>query len=109
MKFDERLQKISEKSQRRMERATIILGLSLLMLSSVSYFAIEAFGQQDLVTLDCPKGAYHGFDNQGNMVCRDILTNQILEPVTRTIIDSDSEKNLILEAKYAFLNARLFL
>ena len=92
MKFEERLQKISEKSQRRMERVTIILGLSLLMLSSISYFAIEAFAQQDLVKLDCPKGAYHGFDNQGNMACRDILTNQILEPESVIIISSDSEK-----------------
>jgi hypothetical protein len=90
MKFDEKL-KISEKSQRRMDRVLITLGLSLLVASCFSYFVIDAFGQQDL-QLDCPKNAYHGIDNQGNEACRDILTNQILEPESVIIIDSNSEK-----------------
>lgn len=89
MKIDEKLQKISEKSQRRMERAAIILGVSLLVVSSISYFAIEAFGQLDVA---CPKDAYYGFDNQGNTVCRDIETNKILELESVRIIDLDSEK-----------------
>ena len=93
MKFDKRLEKISEKSQSRMERVAIILGVSLLVVSSISYFAVEAFGQQDLIKLECPKDAYHGFDNQGNEVCRDIQTNQILEPESMIIINSDSEKS----------------
>jgi len=88
MKLDEKFQKISEKSQRRMDRVAIILGLSLLIASGASYFVIEAFGQQDLVKLDCPIGAYHGLDNQGNEACRDILTNQILEPESVIIIGS---------------------
>jgi hypothetical protein len=92
MKFDEKFQKVSEKSQKRMERAAIILGVLLLVVSSISYFAIEAFAQQDFVKLDCPKDAYYGFDNQGNTVCRDIETNQILEPESAIIIDSDSKK-----------------
>ena len=87
MKFDEKFQKISEKSQKRMDRVVIVLGLVLLVASCFSYFAIEAFAQQDLVTLDCPKNAYHGLDNQGNEACRDIQTNQILEPII--IIDSE--------------------
>jgi hypothetical protein len=90
MKFDEKL-KISEKSQRRMDRVLITLGLSLLVASCFSYFVIDAFGQQDL-QLDCPTNAYHGIDNQGNEACRDILTNQILEPESVIIIDSNSEK-----------------
>ncbi len=90
MKFDEKL-KISDKSQRRMDRVLIILGLSLLVASGCSYFVIDAFGQQDL-QLNCPKNAYHGLDNQGNEACRDILTNQILEPESVIIIDSNSEK-----------------
>ncbi len=90
MKFDEKL-KISEKSQRRMDRVLIILGLALLVASFFSYFVIDAFGQQDL-QLNCPKNAYHGLDNQGNEACRDILTNQILEPESVIIIDSNSEK-----------------
>ncbi len=90
MKFDEKL-KISEKSQRRMDKVLIMLGLALLVASGFSYFVIDAFGQQDL-QLDCPKNAYHGLDNQGNEACRDILTNQILEPESVIIIDSNSEK-----------------
>jgi len=92
MILHERLQKISEKSQRRMDRVAIILGLTLLIASGASYFVLEAFGQQDLFTLECPAGAYHGLDNQGNEACRDILTNEILEPESVIIIDSDSEK-----------------
>ena len=90
MKFDEKL-KISEKSQRRMDRVLIILGLALLVASFFSYFVIDAFGQQEL-QLDCPINAYHGLDNQGNEACRDILTNQILEPESVIIIDLNSEK-----------------
>ena len=92
MKLDERFQKISEKSQRRMDRVAIIVGLLLLVASGASYFVIEAFGQQDLFQLDCPEGAYHGLDNQGNEACRDILTNKILEPESVIVVDSDSEK-----------------
>jgi len=92
MKFDEKLRKIPEKSQRRMDRVAIILGLALLVASCFSYFVVEAFAQSDLVKFDCPKGAYHGLDNQGNEACRDIPTNQILEPESAIIIDSDSEK-----------------
>ena len=90
MKFDEKLQ-ISEKSQRRIDRVLIILGLALLVASFCSYFVIDAFGQQ-ILQLDCPKNAYHGLDSQGNEACRDILTNQILEPESVIIIDSNSEK-----------------
>ena len=90
MKFDEKL-KIPDKSQRSMDRVLIILGLALLVASGCSYFVIDAFGQQDL-QLNCPKNAYHGIDNQGNEACRDILTNQILEPESVIIIDSNSEK-----------------
>ena len=92
MKFDEKSRKITEKSQRRMDRVAIILGLALLVASCFSYFVVEAFAQSDLVKFDCQKGAYYGLDNQGNEACRDIITNQILEPESAIIIDSDSEK-----------------
>lgn len=90
MKFDGKL-KISEKSQKSRDRILIILGLVLLVASCSSYFAIDAFGQQYL-QLDCPKNAYYGFDNQGNEKCRDILTNQIIEPESVVVVDSDLEK-----------------
>jgi len=92
MKFEEKLHKISEKSQRRMDRVMIILSLSLIVASCFSYFAIEAFAQPVLFEIDCPNNAYHGLDNQGNEACRDILSNEILEPESVIIIDSDSEK-----------------
>ena len=88
MNIDQKIQKISEKSQVRIDKIAIILGLSLAIASCCSFFVIEAFGQQEFV-LDCPKSAYHGIDNQGNEVCRDILTNQIIESL---FINSDSEK-----------------
>jgi len=52
-------------------------------------FAIEK--KSDFNKLDCPEGAYHGLDNQGNDACRDILTNQIVDPETRIITDSGNE------------------
>ena len=91
MKFEEKLRKNSEKSERRIHRVMIILGISLVIASFCSYLVIDAFGQQ-YVQLDCPKGAYHGLDNQGNEACRDILTNEILEPESVIIVNSDSEK-----------------
>lgn len=91
MKFVEKPQKISEKSQRRIDRIGIILGLSLLIACGFSYFVLDAFGQQDF-EIDCPKNSYHGLDSHGNEACRDILTNQIIEPELRMILDSDSEK-----------------
>jgi hypothetical protein len=92
MKFDEKLRKISKKSQMRMDRISIILGLSLLIASFCSYYVVEAFAQPVLFEFDCPENAYHGLDNQGNEACRNILTNEILEPESSIIIDSNSEK-----------------
>ncbi len=91
MKFDEKSQKISEKSQRRIDRIGIILGLSLIIACGFSYFVLDAFGQQDF-EIDCPENSYHGLDSHGNEACRNILTNQIIEPELRMILDSDSEK-----------------
>ena len=91
MKFDEKSQKISEKSQRRIDKIGIILSLLLLIACGLSYIVLDAFAQQDF-QLDCPKTAYYGLDKQGNVACRDIQTNQILEPESVTSINSDSEK-----------------
>ncbi len=91
MKFDEKLKKTSKKPQSGMDRVMIILSLSLLIASCCSYFVIDVFCQQYL-QLDCPENAYHGLDNQGNAACRDILSNQILEPESVISVDSDSEQ-----------------
>lgn len=91
MKFQEKLQKISKKSDKRIERVGIILGASLLAACFLTYFVVDAFGQQEF-QLDCPKGAYHGIDRQGNEACRDIQSNQIVEPESTKIINSDLEE-----------------
>jgi len=103
MKFDERLKKISEKSQGRKDMVMITLGLGLLVVACFSYFTLEAFGQEDLVKLDCPKDAYHGLDDQGNNACRDIQTNKILEPELVTIIDSDPKN---IESDFSITNTQ---
>ena len=46
LKIDKKFQRISEKSQRKMDRVAIILGLSLLFAGVGSYFVLEAFGQE---------------------------------------------------------------
>ena len=38
--------------------------------------------------LNCPEGAYTGLDNQGNVVCRDIASNQIINSKTELVTDS---------------------
>jgi len=91
MKMDERIQKISEKSQSKRDRIGIVLGASLLIACGLSYFVLDAFGEQEFL-IDCPKNAYHGLDNQGNAACRDILTNKILEPESITIVDAEETK-----------------
>ena len=90
MKFDEKIQKISEKAQSKRDRIGIILGVSLLIACGLSYFVLDAFGEQEFL-IECPKNAYHGLDNQGNAACRDILTNKVLEPESVTIVESDSD------------------
>ena len=45
MKLDEKLQTISEKSQRRIDKVGIILGLSLLAACGFSYVALDVFGR----------------------------------------------------------------
>ncbi|MFQ5476497.1 MAG: hypothetical protein ACE5DT_05640 [Nitrosopumilus sp.] len=112
MKFDERIQKISEKAQSKKDRIGIILGVSLLIACGLSYFVLDAFGEQEFV-IDCPKNAYHGLDNQGNDACRDILTNQVLEPESITTIDSNSEKtnsgvNILQETEKIALDGEQF-
>ena len=38
----------------------------------------------------CPAGTYQGKDNQGNFACRDIDTNQIVDPNTGIMTDSQT-------------------
>ena len=111
MALDKKVHEISEKSIIRLDKVVIILGLSLVFASCGSYFVIEAFGQQTLV-LDCPTNTYHGVDNQGNEVCRNIITNQILESeslITNSnlekIIESDSKTIVVSETRKIIVNS----
>jgi len=108
MKFDERMHKISEKAQSKRDRVGIILGVSLIIACGFSYFVLDAFGEQEFL-IECPKNAYHGLDNQGNAACRDILTNQVLEPESITVVDSEKTKsdsgiNILQEAGEITIN-----
>lgn len=94
MKLEEKLQKISVKSQRRMDRVGFTLGLLLLIASFTSYYVLEAYGQE-LFSLNCPENAYHGIDKQGNAACRDILSNKIVEPIA-TI--ANPEKAVVVDS-----------
>jgi len=38
----------------------------------------------------CPRGTYQGLDNQGNFACRDIETNNIVNPQTGITTDSQT-------------------
>ena len=46
----------------------------------------------------CPNGSYQGKDNQGNFACRDIETNNIIDPKTGLMYDPHTGK-LIQEPK----------
>jgi len=78
-----------------MDRVAIIIGLSLLIAGCFSFLLLEAYGQEDIVKLDCPKNAYHGLDNQGNEACRDIQTNQILEPESMIITNPETGETIL--------------
>jgi len=46
--------------------------------------------------IDCPSGTYYGLDNQGNPACRDSETNNIVNPQTGFMTDSQTGE-LILD------------
>jgi len=46
----------------------------------------------------CPLGTYQGLDNQGNFACRDIETNNIVNPQTGLMTDSQTGE-LILDTE----------
>lgn len=52
--------------------------------------------QTSTVKKTCPDGTYQGKDNQGNFACRDIKSNQIVDPNTGLMFDSQTG-NVILD------------
>ena len=47
----------------------------------------------------CPVGTYQGLDNQGNFACRDIDTNQIVDPNTGIMTDSQTGEIILGEGQ----------
>lgn len=59
--------------------------------------------------LDCPKGAYIGRDNQGNEVCRDIETNQIIDPETGLMFDSQTGGVIFNDEEIGYIAIGVFV
>ena len=56
--------------------------------------------QQELFKkIDCPSGTYYGLDNQGNPACRDVDTNQIVDPNTGISYDSQTGEIILGEGQ----------
>ena len=53
--------------------------------------------------LKCPDGAYIGVDNQGNEACRDIDTNQIIDPTTGLMFDSQTGLLILSDEQIAYI------
>ena len=47
----------------------------------------------------CPVGTYQGLDNSGNFACRDIETNQIVDPATGIMTDSQTGEIILGEGQ----------
>jgi len=63
-------------------KPVIIIAIAFVLLISTTAFAQDS--------IKCPKGTYYGLDNSGNEACRDIETNQIVDPNTGIMTDSQT-------------------
>jgi len=72
-------------------KPVIIIAIAFVLLVPLSVFPQES--------LDCPKGTYHGLDNAGNEACRDIDTNQIVDPNTGIMTDSQTGEIILGEGQ----------
>jgi len=77
----------------------ILLIFALIGISSL-IIPLSAFSQD---SLKCPKGTYYGLDNSGNEACRDILTNQIVNPTTGIMTDSQTGEIILQEDQMTYL------
>ncbi len=59
--------------------------------------------QQSLQKIDCPKGTYQGLDNQRNPACRDISTNQIVDPNTGLTYDSQTGEIILGDEQMGYV------
>jgi len=72
-------------------KPVIIIAIAFVLLIPLTIFAQNS--------LDCPKGTYHGLDNAGNEACRDIDTNQIVDPNTGIMTDSQTGEIILGEGQ----------
>ena len=56
-------------------------------------------------SLDCPPTAYPGLDNQGNAACRDIKSNQLVDPPTELITDSQTGEMILDQDQMLYVGA----
>jgi hypothetical protein len=65
--------------------------------------------QQSLQKIDCPKGTYQGLDNQRNPACRDINTNQIVDPNTGLTYDSQTGEIILDDEQTIYVGIGIFV
>ena len=53
--------------------------------------------------LKCHDGAYIGLDNQGKEACRDIDTNQIIDPTTGLMFDSQTGLLILSDEQIVYI------
>lgn len=57
----------------------------------------------------CPDGTYHGVDTQGNSVCKDIKTNQIVDPNTGLTYDSQTGEIVLDDEQMMYVGIGIFV
>ncbi len=55
----------------------LVFGLIVILMATIIVIDLQNVFAQESLT--CPKGSYHGLDNNGNDACRDIKTNAIVK------------------------------
>ncbi len=57
----------------------------------------------------CPIGTYQGLDNQGNFACRDVETNQIIDPDTGLMMDSQTGEIILDDSQMRYVGIGVFI
>jgi hypothetical protein len=60
-------------------------------------------------SLDCTPDTYHGLDNQGNPACRDIATNQLVDPTTGLVMNSQTGEPILEQDQLLYIGAGIVL
>jgi len=57
----------------------------------------------------CPSGTYQGRDNQGNFACRDIKSNQIVDPNTGIMTDSQTGQIILNDEEMTYVGVGILV